>query len=429
MDRCLRARDQGASAIRRGVAHGIAWSQWGLVGIRTQGDVGGDPVAVMAQVVVGAGRSVFQLGWAHVSRQAVLAALGAVLQRGIARHAQLWREGKVIQKSAIAHDAGQRATVDKTLLLQPGGELQGALFSGLHGRAQAVGAVVELRVFFLQGGAVQGQGLHFELAVKPHVHPAQGGAGLVLQAVFALYLCADVLGVQVYLQSDVRDGGLGQALKRQQRFFVVGGQLFQLRPGGVVVEHIGVVKDPAAQAQPRCGAQAQQHTRRATQPAAQQGHAGLQAGFCAPTPHEVGAHQQHAAKRQPIGLVPGPPDPEMAHGVHVRQGHRRHVAKVVQLVLKTQHIQRDAGNQVHQHDAPAHRLLRYQCLHKDAQYGQQQGRNEVGQHKPQGHGGQVNLRKAMEQLKADAKHGCHYKSGQQYQADGNHFRNYKGPVG
>ena len=83
----------------------------------------------------------------------MLAALGPVLQEGVARHADGRRDLPVVQEGAVVDDARQRARVRKAPLVQHGGEAELAPLPGEPVRRLIVERSSDIRSIDLGGAS------------------------------------------------------------------------------------------------------------------------------------------------------------------------------------------------------------------------------------------------------------------------------------
>ncbi|MNV38874.1 hypothetical protein D3C71_1304370 [compost metagenome] len=197
-----------AAAVFRHVRHLVARRDRRLIGHRGHGDVGVDPAR--ADVVLVLGADVLQLGHAQLRRQAVLAALGPVGQQAVAAHADGQGELAVVDEGAVVDDPGRVAAVLEAALLQHRLEGDGALLARLHRRGEAIDAVLKLRPFLGQGRALNIQAGDLQTVVPAQVNLIQRRARLVLDDIAALGRQARLVRIEVQVQLDVGDLGLGR---------------------------------------------------------------------------------------------------------------------------------------------------------------------------------------------------------------------------
>ena len=138
VDRRLGLEAHRAAAGDGGVADRVARRDRRLVGVGGDRDVGGDPVAVGAEQAARAAGLVLERRRPQVDRQAVLAALGAVLEQAVSRDADTGRDLHALEEATVLDDRGQRLGVGEPALGERRREAQLADLARLHRRLELV---------------------------------------------------------------------------------------------------------------------------------------------------------------------------------------------------------------------------------------------------------------------------------------------------
>ena len=152
-------------------------------------------------------------------------------------------------------------------------------------------------------------------------------------------------------------------------------------------------------------------------------------GLYASSPEEMGKHQQDRSKRQPIGLVPRPSDPEMPHGIHIRERYRGRPTIEVEIVVKADHLEDDAAHEVGQHHGPSHEFVGNESLHKHRQNGEQSRFDHARQQEPEHIARQLDLGISVPGLERDPTQCGGRVRGEEHPPDCQHLGQHKCPVG
>ncbi len=274
----------------------------------------------MGQDVEGVGAGRPQLGHPQLRRQAVLAALAAVLQQDIADHAQRGSDVGVVQEGSVANHGHQVAVVLEAALGQHRLEGHAPPLARRHRRVEGEDAVVELVVGGLGPRPLDRQAAHHQVAREADVDLAQGLGGAVLQLVGPAGDHPGKGGADVDVEPHVHDLGLGRGLEFQQGLFVIGQPAVLVLLAAVGVPDIGVDEDEDARTQEDQQGGQRHDPRPALQPPRQAQHPRPEPALDPTPPEAVGQHQQDDGEGAPIEPEPGRPDPEPSLAVHVRQG-------------------------------------------------------------------------------------------------------------
>ena len=235
--------------------------------------------------------------------------------------------------------------------------------------------------------------------------------------------------MQVEVQLDVGDRGLGRFLVAQQGLFVVCAKLLRLLVSAVLVPDIGVDEDEDAQAHEGGQGHGADEAGCALEPARQAPDAGHEAGLGPAPPQAVSQDQQKHRSGRPVGLGPQGVLPEIAAPVHVRQGHADVGAIAVEHMVEAHRAQDDGRDQIDHHDGPADELVGRQGLHHNGQDGDHAEAQRARQDVPHQVLADLEVEHAARDLHADAGDHADDQDRGQDQDQGQGLGQQEGPVG
>ncbi len=204
------------------------------------------------------------------------------------------------------------------------------------------------------------------------MHRVDALRGLVAQPVLPADADARLLGVQVGAELHPHHARLGDPVVALVRLLVPRLPRLPLAGGGVLVDHVGVVEDEAAQPghqRPRDHGGGERRTAEAEpgQPGAP-GHPRLLAAH----PEQVGEHRQEHGPRGPVRLEPAEGLHEGPEAVHVGVGAAGAGVEAVEVVLQPEGVHHPAEHHVQDHQEVAHVLVVHQGVHQHHEHAEEE---------------------------------------------------------
>jgi hypothetical protein len=268
----------------------------------------------------------------------------------------------------------------------------------------------------LTESAIEGHAC-FDIERRLQMHRIDCHCAPIHESVAAVDRRRSPVGMDLDAQIRTNTHGLRNALVLPVTPLIVGAALYQFIVRAVLVEHIGVVEDEAAERED----ERHRHRRGARGPAGEAEPRHVyptpKSGLPATHPKQCPRHPQQQRPRRPIELEHEPRTNGPAEAAHVREGPRRAGAIHEQLVLDADHGGEDDEEIHHQCDQHRHMLLVHQRVHQEDEHGKQQVLRELEPEKDLEVQADLEVVVAHERLGEHASRGeAHHESGE-YQAE------------
>ena len=338
------------------------------------------PVAVRHQVLLHARGAVRREAWHPILRwQFMLAPVVLVLQLATFAVPDRGDQVHIIEEGAVVVQFHHGHAVLKALRHMVGAHGEVQLFARHQGLGELVDPVVHALVVEDERGAGDLRLLHDTLAAHVQVERVDGHGALVAHGDPGHAVQDAFVWFQVDGEVDVGVVRLHDALVLLVGLLVVHGVLLTLIAAHHVVEHLGVVIGPSAEADP-CDERRQDDPFVVGEALAREPHAPGPSGLLAADPEEEGHGHQHRAEGRPVALEPGPCHLGRAISIHVRVHGARRGVEVGQVGAHVQCVQQEAAaHHHHDEDRVTHVLVVHQDMDHEGEREQDAHAHQVRQ--------------------------------------------------